>query len=50
MALPELREYESGTAFSGKKNLRLYRNAILESGKNTGDKGSGTASVDFKCK
>jgi hypothetical protein len=22
----------------------------LESGKNTGDKGSGTASVDFKCK
>ena len=41
MGMPELRQPRSEQDERGKTYLRLYRNAVLESGQNTGDQGTG---------
>lgn len=45
--MPELWQYESGQDECGPKDLRIYRDAVLESGENSGDSGTGAASVGY---
>ena len=45
LGMPELRQQGSEQDERGKKNLRLYRNPVLEPGKNPGDKRKSHASV-----
>lgn len=45
MGVSQLRKPESGQDVCSQKNLRIYRNPVLEPGTDPGDSGSGTAPV-----
>lgn len=47
MGVPELREPGSESYVCSEKDLRIYRNTVLESGKDTGNKRQSTAFVEL---
>jgi len=47
MGVSALRKPQPGYTECCKTYLRIYRNAVLESGKNAGDQGESSASVEL---
>lgn len=47
MGVPELWEPRSESHVCGEKDLRVYRNTVLESRQDSGNKGQSTAFVEF---
>lgn len=47
MGMPQLRKPGSEPYVCGEKDLRVYRNTVLESRQDSGNKGQSTAFVEF---